>query len=123
MKYEVLTSYGVYDITEENHEEAQESLVIEQRETLEKLGFADDCYTTYVVKFGGCREREIMTIDEAIQSLALKDGADLVRFESGNVGFVGYYNGFSIDKNHFQILRLPTNEDIEKWEDGESIEE
>ena len=43
------------------------------------------------------------SINDIIEGLAVKDGANLVRFESGNVGFVGYYNG---KENGFELIDL-----------------
>ena len=84
------------------------SEIIEKQNTfLEANGF--DLYTkAYEVRFGRKTETEDLTIDEAIQCLALKDGADLVQFENGNFGFVGYYHGFN--ENWFEIIGGAKNE-------------
>lgn len=42
-------------------------------------------------------------ITETIQSLAIKDGVDLVEFDNGNMGFVAYYNGH---KNAFEFKEI-----------------
>lgn len=63
----------------------------------------------------------IQIIDDAVQALALKDGADLVQFKNGNIGFVGYYNDYK--NNAFEILRNATEEDFEAEDNGIDIEE
>ena len=51
-------------------------------------------YHTFKSSFSDDEEDEgdVSDFDFQIQSLALKDGVDLVRFENGNVGFVSYCN-------------------------------
>lgn len=43
----------------------------------------------------------VSSIDEAIEYLNMKDGADLVQFCNGNYGFVAYYNG---KEDAFEII-------------------
>lgn len=88
---------------------------------LEKLGY--DYYDTPVVlRFLDKMDRlYIMTIEDAVQCLSLKDGADLVKFKNGNIGFVGYYNDYK--NNAFEILRNATEEDFEAEDNGIDIEE
>lgn len=105
---EILTTKSLYEMDTDE----LSALWNEQNCVLEKMGY--DLHSEYIIKFGQQKHAHLLTIDEAIQCLALKDGCDLVKFENGNIGFVGYYNGFSLDENHFEILRLPTHEDIAK---------
>lgn len=44
---------------------------------------------------------EEMSVDVALECLAIKDGADLVQYENGNYGFVAFYNG---RQNGFEII-------------------
>ena len=120
IKYNILTSFGVYDIEDSESGTYSKSLdlVEEQNNTLSEFGFENDCETAYVIHFSNYCDCELMTIDEAIQCLALKDGAGLVKFENENIGFVGYCNGFSIDKNRFEIIRKPTEQDIYNCENS-----
>lgn len=60
-------------------------------------------------------------IEEAVQYLALKDGADLVEFEDGNIGFVGYYNDYK--NNAFEILRNATRKDLYASDNDIELEE
>ena len=69
----------------------------------------------------GKGEIRLDTIYDALQSLALKDGADLVEFEDGNIGYIGYYNGFLIETNNFKILRKPTEYDNYLWNNGKEL--
>lgn len=111
MNYTILTSKSVLSLTHEDDNES-ELLVEEQNKVLSSLGYTDIYNQCYVVKFGDKRHCCLTTIDDSIQRLALKDGADLVRFDDGFVGYVGYYNGFSLDENNFKIIRKPTDRDI-----------
>lgn len=64
-------------------------------------------YHTFKSSFSDDEEDEgdSSDFDFQIQSLALKDGVDLVRFENGNVGFVSYCNK-AMDA--FEIIRKET---------------
>lgn len=103
---EILTNKALYDMDSENLDE----LWTAQNSMLEKLGYEMD--ETYVIRFGQQKKSYLTTIYDAIECLALKDGCDLVKFSDGKIGFVGYYNGFSLAENCFRILRLPTEHDI-----------
>lgn len=78
-----------------------ERIVNEQNRILGLLGY-DLTDKAYSIKFGRMAKPQNETINDAIQLLALKDGADLVLFENGNIGFVGYYHGFN--ENYFEII-------------------
>lgn len=47
-------------------------------------------------------EGDINDYDFQIQALALRDGVDLVRFSTGNVGFISYDGK---DRDAFEIIR------------------
>lgn len=123
MRFEIITDlsvYGIIDRPESEYEHLKDMLVDEQDETLTDYGFENDCYTAYVIQYSD-GEIRLDTIDDAIQSLALKDGADLVRFDDDTIGFVGYYNGFELDENYFKILRVPTEMDEKNWFERKEI--
>lgn len=94
MRYEIITKKSVYGNNVDLYEE--------QGSKLDKMGYKlDEEYTIHFFEskyFSDCEE--VCTINDAIESLAIKDGADLVRWENGNIGFVAYYNG---NKNGFEI--------------------
>ena len=46
-------------------------------------------------------ETRTVTIYDAIEMLALKEGTDVVEYDNGNIGIVGYYNAW---ENGFVIL-------------------
>jgi len=100
--FKVATSVSMLDIVtdddEEREEERLQALYDEQRAILKERGF--DYYGTYLLK--NRKGYWYGDIDDAIECLALKDGADLVEFESGNLGYIGYYHGF--DENWFEIV-------------------
>lgn len=102
MKYKVLTEKAVFD---ENRDFEDENylaeLVAEQDEKLAELGYE---YDDLVLVRHGNGQICFDHIEDSIECLALKDCADLVRFENGNIGYVGYYNGFSTSKNCFEIV-------------------
>lgn len=104
--FKILTGVSVLDIPyESDYQFTKEcaKLVAEQDKILKERGygfnkfyylhFYDSYYTSDVVIS--------MEIDDAIQFLAIKDGYDLVEFESGNLGYVAYYN---LNKNGFEIM-------------------
>lgn len=98
--YEVLTVKNVSEkteISEELEEQYTEDLYEEQEAKLSKLGYEDDGTTLYVIHFFNTyfsdNRVDTATIYDATQELAIKDGADLVEFNNGNIGFVSYYNG------------------------------
>lgn len=106
-KYKIVTNLKLYDIGEENEEMLRERLVEEQDEYLTNRGY-EIFQTDYLIHFFDSQwfnetitEMDIYT---AIQCLAIKDGADLVKYENGHYGYVAYYNG---GKNGFEILVSP----------------
>ncbi len=123
LKYTVITNKNVemamsldsQGKTYEEQERYKEELVEEQDKKLEELGYRNDYCQYYVIHFFDSafhnEHTYIGTIYDAIERLALKEGADLVRFDNGNVGFVGYYG---TQENGFEILREATEEDMEE---------
>ena len=104
-KFEILTTKSVYgEISDNEWDTYLEDLAKEQDETLENLGYKP-WGTDYTIHFFNSPYTndlfDVDTIPCAIERLAIKDGVDLVRFETGNIGFVAYYNG---NKNGFEIL-------------------
>ena len=95
--FKVATSVSMLDINDD--EEKIMALVEEQNAILEKRGYKDN-YKCELLRNN--KHYRYDCIDDAIQGLALKDGCDLVEFENGNLGFVGYYHGF--DENWFEIV-------------------
>lgn len=97
--YKVLTSKSVLDIPfDENHETEMGNLIREQESMY-------DCDTHTIHFFDSAffnESTEEMTINDAIECLAIKDGVDLVQFENGNKGFVAYYN---THENGFEIIK------------------
>ena len=112
---EILTKKSILDAYDyDEYEEIIEATVEEQDSWLEQNGY--DSLVDYVIRFDSDDNRiEIRTIYDAIQMLALKEGADLVKFSNGNIGYVGYYGNYPISKNCFEILRKPTKKDLEDW--------
>lgn len=109
LKYEVVTDRCLWDIDFESGED-KELFAKEQDEKATEVGL--DIYNQdYKVHFFESRWMYELTLDktinEAVQILAIKDGCDFVRFENGNYGFVGYYNG---NENGFEILGLSMEE-------------
>ena len=99
-EYTLITFSGVYC------SDTFDDLFEEQTEWLRKLGYENDWYTRVSLHhFDSVFSDEWycggMLISDGIEALAIKDGADLVRFSNGNVGFVAYYNGY---KDAFEIL-------------------
>ena len=104
--FKILTGVSVLDIPYESDEQNQRdctSLVEEQNRILEERGY--DSNKFYYLHFYDSHYTNdaivSMEIYDAIQLLAIKDGYDLVEFESGNLGYVAYYN---LNKNGFEIL-------------------
>jgi len=103
MEYTIITRLNTFaEDRDPDDETYAEKLVEEQDAKLTELGYVNDGSQNYLMKFGN--RYRIDDIYNAIQRLALKDGADLVQFPNGNIGFVGYYNGFREEDNHFQII-------------------
>lgn len=94
-KYEVLTKKSVMEYTEEEAKE-REQLPENQDRILEWLGYEpiNELYTIHFFE-SSFREESVeeLSIYHAIEYLAIKDGADLVKFDNGKIGFVSYYNG------------------------------
>lgn len=114
--YNVITGVSVMDIPYENDKQYERDcieLVEEQNAILKeykiyfdrkyKVHFFNSAYTNDAIRN--------MDIGYAIQCLAIKDGADLVRFGNGNIGFVAYYNGI---ENGFEILGEREDDDYEE---------
>lgn len=106
-KYKVLTQISSLDIpykSDEQHERDCLELVKEQNEILKANGIENDYIEAYIVHFfdSDFFDEQIteLTIDDAIQCLAIKDGVDLVQYKNGNYGYVAYYNGC---ENGFEI--------------------
>lgn len=104
-RYTVLTERGVFNNPDpESDTDWTEQVCNEQRAKLKELGYGDPWDAPTIHLFNSTFFDEAtteMTVDEALQALAIKDGADLVRFENGNIGFVAYYNGC---ENGFEII-------------------
>lgn len=98
--YKILTSKSVLDIPfDENHETEMENLIREQESmygdcNIHTIHFFDSAFFN--------ESTEEMTINDAIECLAIKDGVDLVQFENKNKGFVAYYN---TKINGFEIIK------------------
>lgn len=106
MKYTIITKHQVYsDYDEADYEKEVELRYEEQQEKLKILGFKYERMADYVCHFFDStyfdEETTTMSIPEAIECLAIKDGIDLVQFENGNYGFVAYYNG---SENGFELI-------------------
>lgn len=105
--FEVLTKKSVMDLIETEDKE----MLYEEQDSLFKAMFDNRnesvIYHTFDSPFATDEEDNgnVSDYDFEIQSLALKDGVDLVRFENGNIGFVSYCNK-CIDA--FEIIRKET---------------
>lgn len=106
--YTVLTDKSVLDIPYEDENQYSDACIClfeNQVKKFEENGF-DYSNKVYKVHFFNSVFRdesiEDCEIDDAVQCLAIKDGADLVRFDNGNVGFVSYYSGH---EDAFEILK------------------
>ena len=107
-KYTVLTKESVMDIDTMNEARVL-ALINEQNGILAEAGIDDTARQFYVVRFFESAFRnektDSLTIEDAVQYLAIKEGYDLVRFEDGNIGFVAYYNEH---KDGFEIITIDT---------------
>lgn len=105
--FKVLTRESVINLTEAEDRE----MLYEEQDSLFKAMFDNRnesvIYHTFDSPFATDEEDNgnVSDYDFEIQSLALKDGVDLVRFENGNIGFVSYCNK-CIDA--FEIIRKET---------------
>ena len=107
-KYKVLTKKSLLNMKYVNEKQWEEDcleLVEEQNSILNGNGIENDYVKAYSIHFfdSDFFDEHIteLTIDEAIQCLAIKDGVDLVQYENGNYGYVAYYN---CADNGFEIL-------------------
>lgn len=98
--FRVITSVSVYDVNDD--EEKLQALVDEQDKIVESRGLSQ-IYPELLKTSEGYGYNSIV---DALDCLPLKDGADLVEFEDGNLGYVGYYHGF--DENWFEIIPTKT---------------
>lgn len=108
-KFKVLTGKSVLDIPYENEEQFEKEildLVEEHSNILAQHMYKQSVTECYFIHFFDSvffdESYTAMTIDDAIEYLAIKDGFDLVQYENGNIGFVAYYNG---NNNGFEIIR------------------
>lgn len=108
IELKVQTSFGLYDIPEEKEEEMVETLWEEQNKLFHELVASKG--NVYEVRLHPSHFGNGMTWYRAddpdkvlndIQLLAIKDGVDLVKYPSGNYGFVAYYNGY---KSGFEVI-------------------
>ena len=117
-KYKVLTSKSILTINDECDNLSDDefyslldSFGSEQFKTIAKnlpsfdlerlvVHFFDSPYTS--------DSFEKTSFEDAVQMLAIKEGYDVVRFESGNYGVVAYYGG---KENAFEIIDTYVDED------------
>jgi hypothetical protein len=96
VKYTVLTSRSVLDISYESAWQFQRDiydLSNEQDELVDKLCPSEYYKATFLESYFCNEHIRKGTLSHMIQCLAAKDGVDLVRFENGKLGYIGYYNG------------------------------
>lgn len=99
--YEILTQLKTF-ADDMNWYDDCELLVSEQNKVLENLGY--DFTKNYLI-ISDNKHICVTDINDAIQRLALKNGADLVRYHNGNIGYIGYYNNVAYDPhNCFEII-------------------
>lgn len=90
--YIILDKKDIRDIPYHNDEQYQKDLDLhweEQQKLVRKNVGEKDVYIGHFFKSGTVIEDELQVL---LQYLALKEGANFVRFENGKCGFVGYYN-------------------------------
>lgn len=106
-QYKVLTRKSILDVDSEN-ELVVSALIEEQNGILENAGI-DINNDFYIVRFfeNAFRDESIesLTICDAVQRLAIKEGYDLVIFEGGHIGYISYYGS---DCDGFEILTKDT---------------
>ena len=100
-KYKIVTKQSVFNC------ESHDSLFAEQEAKCAELGIDTNPWAkeTGIHKFDSvfCDECYMeTTVYDAIDSLAIKEGADLVQFENRNYGFVAYYGDF---RDGFEIIK------------------
>lgn len=94
-EYTIITRNRVF-------ESEPEDIVREQEEKMQILGLDGDNYPIYFFASPFRRDHLAeMSVRDAIECLAIKDGYDMVQFSNGNYGFVAYYNG---TENGFEII-------------------
>lgn len=106
-QYKVLTRKSILNVDSEN-EFIVSALIEEQNGILENAGI-DINNDFYIVRFFDNAFRnesiESITIYDAVQRLAAKEGYDLVIFEGGHIGYISYYGS---DCDGFEILTKDT---------------
>lgn len=107
-EYEIATEIKLYDYLAFPKWEWDDffwDLFQNQQNTLKEKGYTEDgLYKIHFFEsYFNSETTEEMTILEATEMLAIKDGADLVQYNNGNYGFIAYYNGRA---NGFEILEV-----------------
>ena len=105
-KYEIITELKICDMTGKEPDDFNNKVFEEQLQKLKDLGYEFYC-KEYPIHFFDTIfhnevEKEYFTLNEATQCLAIKEGADLVKYENGNIGYVSYYNSH---RDGFEILK------------------
>lgn len=114
MKCTVITKMSVYDPNRDCNDEGYDlNLVREQFNLLQAMGY-DISSVLYLIKLDGDHYM-INTIYDAIQYLSLKEGADLVKFENGNIGYAGYYGNTRPTKDNCFEIVCPASEIISRY--------
>ena len=108
--YKVMTMHSVLDMCMDT-DEMRMALIEDQNNRLSEAGFDDTTRQCYIVRFFESAFRnertDSLTIEDAIQYLAIKEGYDLVMFEDGHIGFVAYYGN---EKDGFEIIATDTED-------------
>lgn len=140
MKYTVATKKGLWDIVrecmteqEELKEQTDREKLIEEQDNILKQAYGKSWFVEpfYMIRHKSDWIKEeyavFWDIDDAINCLAIKDGADLIRFENGNLGYVAYYNGMKDiiefvarfkDIEDFILDKGGNDVDVENFTDG-----
>jgi hypothetical protein len=107
-KFEILTENSVLDDwSDYDQDEAMNILFEQQQDALRENGFGEYYDgVLYFIHFFDSQwfndHTELLSISEAVERLAIKDGADFVEYiYDGTYGYVAYYNG---EVNGFEIL-------------------
>ena len=104
-QFRILTQLTCDYVNAMDDEKLQMALYNEQEAVLAKYGFH---MGDYVWATNGYQVT-ICTIDQAIESmLSMKEGGDLVQFDNGRIGFVGYYG---MDRTYFEIIQHSSKEE------------
>lgn len=93
-EYKILTKATV-------HESPLNEILDEQKEILAHLQVNEYEKCHFFKSPLSSEKKKIITIEDALQELPVKDGVDLVKYvKNGTIGFIGYYNniisGFEI---------------------------